>query len=53
MGKTGLILYRYRGTDPDQRDNLGLRLAMRRGVPLVYLFDVTPGRYLADWLAYV
>jgi hypothetical protein len=45
----GLILYRYRGTGPDHRDNVGLRLAMRRGVPLVYLFGVTPCRCLAEW----
>src|SRR5262245_11107910 len=33
----GLIRYRFRGTDPSHRDNAGLRVAMERRVPLVYL----------------
>lgn len=53
LGPDGLIRYRYRGTDPAHRDNAGLRLAMRRGVPLVYLHGIVPGRYVAAWPAYV
>jgi len=45
----GLLLYRYRGTDPYHRDNVGLRNAMRDIVPLVYFHGVVPGRYLAVW----
>lgn len=30
------LLYRYRGTDPRHRDNVGLREAMHRGIPLIY-----------------
>jgi putative restriction endonuclease len=37
MGPDGLLQYRYRGTDPAHRDNVGLRLALQRRVPLVYL----------------
>lgn len=42
----GLLTYRYRGTDPNHRDNVGLRIAMQRGLPLIYLFGIVPGRYL-------
>ena len=53
IGDEGLIRYRYRGTDPAHRDNVGLRLAMQRQAPLVYLYGVVPGRYLPVWPAYV
>ncbi len=43
------LLYRYRGTDPRHRDNVGLRTARRRGTPLIYFIGLTPGRYLAIW----
>ena len=42
-----LVSYAYRGTDPEFADNRGLRLAMERGLPLVYLFGALPGRYIA------
>jgi putative restriction endonuclease len=48
-----LLSYRYRGTDPGHRENAGLRLAMQRRVPLVYLFGVVPGEYLPVYPAYV
>lgn len=53
IGPGGLLLYRYRGTDPAHRDNVGLRLAMQRRVPLVYLFGVVPGQYLPVWPIYI
>jgi putative restriction endonuclease len=43
----GLLLYRYRGTDPAHRDNVGLRLAMERQAPLIYFYGIVPGEYLA------
>jgi putative restriction endonuclease len=33
LGTGGVIAYRYRGKDPEQRDNVGLRTAMERRVP--------------------
>lgn len=39
------LLYRYRGTNPSHRDNVGLREAMRLRTPLIYLFGLIPGRY--------
>src|SRR4029450_10185063 len=34
FGDDGLLRYRYRGTDPRHQDNVGLRLAMQRQIPL-------------------
>ncbi len=48
-----LLHYRYRGTDPNHRDNVGLREAMRLRVPLVYLHAFVPGRYLAFWPVFI
>jgi putative restriction endonuclease len=53
FGPDGLLAYRYRGTDPAHRDNVGLREAMRRQTPLVYFHGIVPGRYLASWPAFV
>lgn len=49
----GYLLYRYRGTDPYHRDNVGLRQAMMEGKPLIYFFGLSPGRYLATWPVYL
>ncbi len=47
------VVYRYRGTDPNHPDNVGLRRAMERQIPLVYLHGLVPGQYLAVWPVYV
>jgi putative restriction endonuclease len=49
----GLLRYRYRGSDPDHPDNRRLRLAWRRGVPLIYFHGIVPGKYLAAWPVYI
>lgn len=41
------FFYSYRGTDPEHRDNIGLRNAMRDNIPLVYFFPIVKGRYQA------
>ena len=51
--ESGLLSYRYRGTDPGHRDNVGLREAGRRQVPLIYFHGVATGRYLAVWLVFI
>lgn len=51
--KENLVRYRYRGTDPQHRDNVGLRKAMIERKPLVYFHGVVPGRYVAAWPAYI
>jgi putative restriction endonuclease len=49
----GMLRYRYRGTDPRHRENVGLRKAMRLQVPMVYLHGVAKGRYLAVWPVFI
>ena len=49
----GYIVYRYRGSDPHHRDNVGLRLAMEQQAPLVYFSGVAEGWYFAIFPAYV
>jgi putative restriction endonuclease len=49
LSDDGLLIYRYRGTDPGHRDNVSLRLAMARRVPLIYLAGVLPGAYMPFW----
>lgn len=40
------LLYKYRGTDPMHRDNVGLRKAMNQQIPLIYFHGIVKGRYL-------
>jgi putative restriction endonuclease len=49
----GLLMYRYRGTDPQHRDNAGLRMALFRKAPLVYFHGIVPGKYLAVWPVFI
>ena len=53
IGPDGLLRYRYRGTDPNHRDNIGLRTAMSERLPLVYFHGLVPGKYLATWPVFV
>jgi len=53
FGEDGLLRYRYRGTDPRHHENVGLRLAMQRGVPLIYFHGIVPGQYVAEWPVYI
>jgi putative restriction endonuclease len=48
-----VITYRYRGTDPQHRDNRGLREAMRRQIPLIFFYRLQPGHYLATFPVYI
>ena len=48
-----VLHYRYRGADPEHRDNVGLREAMRRRVPLVYFHGFVRGRYVAVWPVFI
>lgn len=51
--KDDLLMYRYRGTDPHHRDNVGLRTAMEKQIPLIYFHGIVPGKYLAVWPVYI
>ena len=49
----GLLRYKYRGEDPNHRDNVGLRECMRLKRPLIYLHGLVKGKYLAAWPVYI
>jgi putative restriction endonuclease len=53
FGEDGQLRYRYRGTDPRHHENIGLRLAMQRRVPLIYFHGIVPGLYLPEWPVYI
>jgi putative restriction endonuclease len=49
----GFLSYKYRGTDPYHRDNVGLRQAFQNQIPLIYFFGLRAGLYEAYWPVYV
>jgi putative restriction endonuclease len=49
----GLLIYKYRGANPDHSDNVGLRQAMHSKVPLIYFYGIDKGLYLAVWPVYI
>lgn len=49
----GRLVYRYRGTDPMHRDNVGLRNCMKEKLPLIYFYGLIPGKYMATWPIYI
>lgn len=49
----GFVSYKYRGIDPNHRDNVGLRLAMETKTPLIYFVNVSPGKYMTYFPAYI
>jgi putative restriction endonuclease len=49
----GILRYAYRGTDPNHRDNVGLRRAMRERVPIAYFHAVDRGQYAAAYPVFV
>lgn len=49
----GFFTYRYRGDNPNHRDNSGLREVMRLRKPLIYFFNIFPGKYLATFPVFV
>lgn len=53
FGTDGLLRYRYRGTNPDHHENVGLRRAMQRQVPLIYFHGIVPGLYAAEWPVFI
>jgi len=51
--RSGLLKYAFRGTDPEHRDNRGLRTAMLESIPLIYFHAVVPGKYLAAYPVFI
>jgi putative restriction endonuclease len=53
FGNDNFLIYRYRGIDPNHRDNVGLRKVFELKLPLVYLHGIEPGKYLATYPVYI
>lgn len=53
IGSSGLINYKYRGEDPQHRENVGLRKAMQTQTPLIYLFGVVTAYYMPVWPVFI
>ncbi len=53
FSKDGYLLYKYRGTDPKHSDNVGLKMAMKKQIPLIYFNNVVKGRYHAMWPVFI
>lgn len=53
FGTDNFLIYRYRGIDPNHRDNVGLRKVFELRRPLVYFHGIDPGKYLATWPVYI
>jgi putative restriction endonuclease len=53
FGPDGLLSYKYRGSDPNHRDNVGLRELMRQRIPLVYCHALVASKYVALWPVFV
>lgn len=53
LSEDGLLVYKYRGTDPYHRDNVGLREVMKRKVPLIYFLGIEKGKYIAEWPVFI
>jgi len=51
--KEGFLKYKYRGTDPNHRDNKGLRELINLQEPLIYFHSVIESRYIATWPVYI
>ena len=53
VGDDGLLKYCYRGSDAQHHENVGLRLAYQRAVPLIYCHGVVRGQYVVVWPVYI
>ena len=48
-----LLLYKYRGTDPNFHENRKLRETIGQNIPLIYFHSTIPGKYLAIWPVFI
>jgi putative restriction endonuclease len=53
LDEGGRLAYKYRGTDPNHRDNVDLRSALLHSIPLIYFFGIEKGEYLPTWPVYI
>jgi len=48
-----LLLYKYRGFNPDFHENRRLGDSMGQNIPLIYFHSTIPGKYLAIWPVFI
>ncbi len=48
-----LLTYKYKGTDPFDPANRGLRELMKQQLPLVYFYGTSKGHYMPVWPVYI
>jgi putative restriction endonuclease len=48
-GADGILRYAYRADDRGHHENRGVRLAMERRTPLIYLYGIAVGKYVPAW----
>ena len=53
IGENGIIKYRYQGKNPNQFDNASLRDCMHQKVPIIYLHQISKGKYYVDFPFFV
>ncbi len=53
FSEDGILRYKYRGTNPNHRDNVGLQKAYYNRTPLVYFHSIYPGKYQAVWPIFI
>lgn len=56
IGEDNFLTYKYRGKDQsfvNHRDNVGLRLAIETRTPLIYFVNLAPGKYMANFPAFI
>jgi putative restriction endonuclease len=53
FSEDGYVIYKYRGANINQRDNVGLRECMKLNLPLIYLHSIMPGKYIPFWPVYI
>jgi putative restriction endonuclease len=52
-GRDGLLRYKIRGEDPRHPDNVAMRAAQERQLPLIWFVGVAPGLYLPRYPVYL
>jgi len=51
--ESGIINYKYRGTNPDHPDNAGLRYLMSHNIPLIFFHTIGENKYVPMWPVYI
>lgn len=53
LSPDGLLRYRYQGSDPSHWQNVGLRRAKERQVPLIYFSGIGKAEYVPAWPVFI